>query len=187
MLTPAVLGPARPGRDDDAVGLLGADAVHVDGVVAEHDGIGAELAELLDEVVGEGVVIVDDDDPGAHGKRLYRPWRVAPSWLILGACRAKQGPGSAARKGRSGGRVTAARAVARPRQRQQPLHPAHPPQRQGQPQVDGPARSWLLLILGALMIVFNYFNVLPAGPSNWYLVGGIVFIAGGFVVATQYR
>lgn len=44
-----------------------------------------------------------------------------------------------------------------------------------------------LLVLGALMIVLNYFNVLPAGPSNWYLVGGIVLIAGGFVVATQYR
>jgi hypothetical protein len=44
-----------------------------------------------------------------------------------------------------------------------------------------------LLIVGALTIVFNYFNVLPGGPSNWYLVGGIVLIAGGFVVATQYR
>ena len=45
----------------------------------------------------------------------------------------------------------------------------------------------VLLIVGALTIVLNYFNVLPAGPSNWYLVGGIVLIAGGFVVATQYR
>jgi hypothetical protein len=44
-----------------------------------------------------------------------------------------------------------------------------------------------LLIAGALMIVLHYFNVMPAGPSNWYLVGGIVLIAGGFVVATQYH
>jgi hypothetical protein len=44
-----------------------------------------------------------------------------------------------------------------------------------------------LLIGGAIIIVLNYFNVLPAGPSNWYLVGGIVLIAGGFVVATQYH
>jgi hypothetical protein len=44
-----------------------------------------------------------------------------------------------------------------------------------------------LLIGGALTIVLNYFDVLPAGPSNWYLVAGIVFIAGGFVVATQYH
>lgn len=44
-----------------------------------------------------------------------------------------------------------------------------------------------LLILGALTIVLNYFDVLPASPTNWYLLGGIVLIAGGFVVATQYR
>ena len=44
-----------------------------------------------------------------------------------------------------------------------------------------------LLIGGALVIVLNYFNVMPAGPSNWYLVGGIAFIAGGFVVTTQYH
>jgi hypothetical protein len=45
----------------------------------------------------------------------------------------------------------------------------------------------VLLIGGALMIVLNYFNVLPGGPSNWYLIGGIVLIAAGFVVATRYR
>jgi len=44
-----------------------------------------------------------------------------------------------------------------------------------------------LLIVGALTIVFNYFNVMPGAPSNWYLVGGIVLIAGGFVVATRYH
>ena len=44
-----------------------------------------------------------------------------------------------------------------------------------------------LLIAGALTIVLNYFNVMPAGPSNWYLVGGIILIASGFVVATQYH
>ena len=45
----------------------------------------------------------------------------------------------------------------------------------------------VLLLVGALTIVLNYFNVLPAGPSDWYLLVGIVLIAGGFVVATQYR
>jgi hypothetical protein len=44
-----------------------------------------------------------------------------------------------------------------------------------------------LLILGALMIVFNYFDVLPKSPTNWYLLGGIVLIASGFVVATRYH
>jgi len=27
------------------------------------------------------------------------------------------------------------------------------------------------------MIVFNYFNVLPSSPTNWYLIGGIGLIA----------
>lgn len=44
-----------------------------------------------------------------------------------------------------------------------------------------------LLVLGALTIVLNYFNVLPDGPSDWYLLVGIVFIAGGFVMATRYH
>lgn len=44
-----------------------------------------------------------------------------------------------------------------------------------------------LLVLGTLMIVLNYFDVLPSSPTNWYLLGGILLIASGFVVATQYR
>jgi hypothetical protein len=45
----------------------------------------------------------------------------------------------------------------------------------------------VLLIVGALVIVLNYFNVMPAGPSDWYLLAGIVLIASGFIVATRYR
>jgi hypothetical protein len=44
-----------------------------------------------------------------------------------------------------------------------------------------------LLLLGALVIVLNYFDVLPASPTDWYLLVGIVMIAGGFIVATRYR
>ncbi|HXW35053.1 MAG TPA: cell division protein CrgA, partial [Acidimicrobiales bacterium] len=44
-----------------------------------------------------------------------------------------------------------------------------------------------LLIGGALVIMLNYFDVLPAAPTNWYLLGGIVMIGGGFIVATRYR
>ncbi|HTT86302.1 MAG TPA: cell division protein CrgA [Acidimicrobiales bacterium] len=98
----------------------------------------------------------------------------------------KQGPGSAARKGRSSGRVTAARAVGRPASASSRYTPPIPRNVKVSPKWMGPL-ILVLLILGALTIVFNYFNVLPAGPSNWYLVGGIVLIAGGFVVATQYR
>ncbi|HUI02186.1 MAG TPA: cell division protein CrgA [Acidimicrobiales bacterium] len=98
----------------------------------------------------------------------------------------KQGPGNAARKGRSGGRVTAQRAVGRPASASARYTPPIPRNVKVSPKWMGPL-ILALLILGALMIVLNYFNVLPAGPSNWYLVGGIVLIAGGFVVATQYR
>ena len=44
-----------------------------------------------------------------------------------------------------------------------------------------------LLVGGALMIVLNYFDVLPASPTNWFLLGGIALIATGFITATQYR
>lgn len=56
-----------------------------------------------------------------------------------------------------------------------------------------PTKPWVpwvmfaLLILGGLLIVLNYVDVLPNSPSNWYLLGGIVAITGGFVAATQLR
>jgi Cell division protein CrgA len=56
-----------------------------------------------------------------------------------------------------------------------------------------PTRAWVpvvmfaLLILGGLMIVLNYVDVLPNSPSNWYLLGGIVAITGGFITATQLK
>jgi LPXTG-motif cell wall-anchored protein len=44
-----------------------------------------------------------------------------------------------------------------------------------------------LLIVGALVIILNYFDVLPASPTSWYIVAGIALIAIGFIVATRYR
>src|SRR5262249_26893246 len=35
-------------------------------VVAEHHGLGAQLGQVLHQVVGEGVVVVDDGDARAH-------------------------------------------------------------------------------------------------------------------------
>ena len=98
----------------------------------------------------------------------------------------KQGPGNAARKGRSAGRVTSARAVSRAPTASGRYTPPIPRSKKVSPKWMGPL-ILALLIFGAVTIVLNYFNVLPAGPSNWYLVGGIVLIAGGFVVATQYH
>ena len=95
---------------------------------------------------------------------------------------AKQGPGGATRKGRSTGRATAApRATASGR-----YTPPVPRSVKVSPVWMGPL-ILALLILGALMIVINYFGVLPDSPTDWYLLGGIVLIAAGFVTATQYR
>jgi hypothetical protein len=94
----------------------------------------------------------------------------------------KQGPGGAARKGRS----ASGRAVSAPPSASSRYTPPIPRSNKVSPKWMGPL-ILLLLIAGALMIVLNYFNVMPAGPSNWYLVGGIILIASGFVVSTQYH
>jgi hypothetical protein len=44
-----------------------------------------------------------------------------------------------------------------------------------------------LLVLGLLMIVLNYVQLLPGGTNNWYLIGGIVGIVGGLIMATFYH
>src|SRR3954454_14031601 len=69
---PGVLVPAGAGGDEHRVGGEPAQLVERTGVVAEHLGLGAELTEVLDEVVDEGVVVVDHEDPGAHRRRRYR-------------------------------------------------------------------------------------------------------------------
>jgi hypothetical protein len=43
------------------------------------------------------------------------------------------------------------------------------------------------LLLGALIILLNYVNVLPGSVTNWYLLVGLALITAGFVTATQWR
>ncbi|HUY64667.1 MAG TPA: cell division protein CrgA [Acidimicrobiales bacterium] len=97
----------------------------------------------------------------------------------------KHGPGGATRKGRSSGRATG-RAMVRPATASGRYTPPIPRSVKVSPRWMGPL-ILALLMLGALMIVLNYFDVLPSSPTNWYLLGGIAMIAGGFVVATQYH
>ena len=61
-----------------ASGRCGPDAGHVDGVVAVDHRVGAELAQLLDQVVDEGVVVVDDEHPGSHGPAIVPAVPGAP-------------------------------------------------------------------------------------------------------------
>ena len=72
---PASFGVHGPGRDDHPV--IAADQQLVDRrvVVADDLDLGAELAEVLDEVVGEAVVVVEDEDahPRCDGTGSQRP------------------------------------------------------------------------------------------------------------------
>jgi hypothetical protein len=100
--------------------------------------------------------------------------------------RGKTGPGAATRKGRSSGRITD-----RPKEKSAP-----PPSARYTPPLPRSYRKsppWMgiliigLLLLGMLTIVLNYVGVLPGSASNWYLLIGLAFITGGFMVATRYR
>jgi hypothetical protein len=50
-----------------------------------------------------------------------------------------------------------------------------------------PAIMLGLFGLGVLSIVLNYLSLLPASPSNWYLLGGLGGIVAGFIAATRYH
>jgi hypothetical protein len=49
---------------------------------------------------------------------------------------------------------------------------------------------WVLLALlvgGVAAIIFNYTQLLPSSPTNWYTVGGLVAILVAALAATRYR
>ena len=51
-----------------------------------------------------------------------------------------------------------------------------------------PATMFACLILGILVIVGNYLQLLPGGEAqNSYLFVGLGLMIGGFVLSTQYR
>src|SRR5829696_4524370 len=57
-------------RDQEAVGAAAQRAGGADGVVALDAHLGAELAKIVNEVPGEAVIIVDDEDAGCHLRSL---------------------------------------------------------------------------------------------------------------------
>jgi len=57
-------GRARPGRDDEVVGLLRHHLLDRAFVIAVDRHLGTQLPQVLDEVVGEAVIVVDDDQHG---------------------------------------------------------------------------------------------------------------------------
>ncbi len=44
-----------------------------------------------------------------------------------------------------------------------------------------------LLIGGVVVVLLNYLGLLPGSVSSWYLVGGLLAIFSGFVLATRLR
>ena len=44
-----------------------------------------------------------------------------------------------------------------------------------------------LILLGVIVIVTNYFGILPGGANNAFLLVGIGEVAVGFIVATRLR
>src|SRR3954447_20960913 len=64
---PGLVRGAGPGRDDDAVPPAPEQIVDRGGVVAHRLDLRPQLAQVLDEVVGEGVVVVDHQD-ARHGQ-----------------------------------------------------------------------------------------------------------------------
>jgi hypothetical protein len=50
-----------------------------------------------------------------------------------------------------------------------------------------PILMFTCLLVGLVIIVVNYLDVLPGGTSNVYLLIGLGLITAGFLTATQYR
>src|SRR5262249_59941093 len=59
---------AGPWREHDRVGLCRNDGARRHLVVTMHFDLGPELTEIVDEVEGKAVVIVDQDDHGRTGR-----------------------------------------------------------------------------------------------------------------------
>ena len=111
------------------------------------------------------------------------------------APKANTGPGRAQRKGRSEGRTTAKGSGPGGSARLGRYTPAEESGRYTAPIPKEVRRSppWYgpmvlgFLLFGVLMILLNYLTVLPGAVSVWYLIGGLVLIFVGFVMATRYH
>src|SRR3546814_5740282 len=78
-----LIGRAGAGRDEEPFGPAGHGLTHRNVVVARHFHRDAHFLEVVDEIPGEAVVIVDDQD---HGMRLNLSMDRAPASLLTIAC-----------------------------------------------------------------------------------------------------
>lgn len=101
------------------------------------------------------------------------------------------GPGRVQRKGTSSGGRTTVKSTSRVGRYTAPEESGRytPPVPRGvrrSPRWYGPL-VLLLMVVGVLAIILNYMTVLPGSVSAWYLVGGLVVLFLGFLMATRYR
>ena len=91
--------------------------------------------------------------------------------------------GAAGKRWREGGRTTPPKATREVNKRYTAPIPKSVRQ---SPRWFGPMLL-ILLVAGLLLIVGNYVGILPGVTSNWYLIGGLIGIVVGAMMATQYH
>ena len=90
-----LVGGAGTGGKDDALGRQGLDLFHAQFVVAHHLDLGLELAEVLHQVVGEGVVVIDHQQhAGCNLLISFLCESHHPAFATPGSRRARGGRGS---------------------------------------------------------------------------------------------
>jgi len=99
------------------------------------------------------------------------------------ATKATSGPGKAGKKGRSAaGRTTEAGGSVTSRRYTPPV----PKNVRTSPRWMGVAII-VLFLLGVLIVILNYADLLPGGVNNLWLIAAIGAIFAGLIVATRYH
>ncbi len=99
------------------------------------------------------------------------------------ATKAKSGPGKAQKKGRSAkGRTTEGPKSVQSNRYTPPI----PKNVKTSPRWMG-ITIILLFLLGVLVVILNYADLLPGGVNNLWLVAAIAAIFAGLILATRYH
>lgn len=106
---------------------------------------------------------------------MARPERSRP--------KTKEQPGKGARRPGPGSRSSAGRVTPKGSGR---YTPPIPKEEKVSPRWV-PVLMFTLLVLGMLVIIANYLEVLPGDAKNEYLFVGLGMITAGFITATKYR
>ncbi len=106
---------------------------------------------------------------------MARPERSQP--------KTNEPPGKGARKPGAGSRPTTGRVTPKGSGR---YTPPIPKEHKVSPRWV-PVLMFTLLIVGMLVIIANYLEVLPGDAKNEYLFVGLGLITAGFITATKYR